>query len=135
MIMKKVSFLSIGVLMTILFMTWGCEDDSTDSTDVCSAFEAPTCSELTFTACSDEDGNDYYQYSGTDYYCSDYDKATDSVDCQSTIDTIVSLSGCTAALDLTDDINLKSASISYASFLLNAMEEVRAEAKAAAGCE
>ncbi len=132
--MKKVSFLSIAVLMASLFLTWGCEDDTDSSDDVCSAFTAPTCSTLTFTTCSDENGDIYYEYDGTQYYCKDYDLDTDTVECQSTADTIVSLTDC-VAMDLTGNISLKSAQMSYASFLLSAKDEVVAAAKAAAGCE
>ncbi len=135
--MKKVSFLSILVVITSLLMTWGCEDD-TESGDYCSLFDdVPSCPSFSFTACSDDDGNDYYLIDGdtVKYYCSVYDKETDTVTCQSTVDTLVSLSGCAEAMDFADDISLKSARISYASFLLDAMDEVRAEARAAAGCE
>ena len=132
MIMKKVRFLSIGLLMTILLVTWSCEEETSD--DVCSAFQAPSCSTLTFTTCEDESGNIYYQYDGKDYFCKDYDLSTDTVECQSTIDKIVSLSNCVATTDFSDELSLKSARISYVSFLLNAKEEVHAKAIAAAGC-
>ncbi len=134
MIMKKVVFLPISLLMMLLVLTWGCEDDSTedDTTDEsCVRFDSPTCSELTFNACSD-DGGDYYEYEEAKYYCSDYYEEGDEDDCSGAAAQIVVDSGCATT---TSSVSTKSALMSsYTSFVLDAMIEVRAQAKAAAGC-
>ncbi len=130
--MKKVILLPISLLMMLTFLTWSCEDDSDDSTeDYCERFDSPSCTDLTFSACSDDNG-DYYEYEGTKYYCSTYYTEGDADECDGASEQIVVVSGCAASA--ASAVELKSAMTSYSSFVLNAMIQVREEAKAAAAC-
>ncbi len=142
MIMKKVILLPISLLMLLMFITWGCEDEATDDTEddaVCVAGAADECPALSFNACSDSNG-DYYEYNDTKYYCDDYseqdevDENGDAIECSGAAASIVTASGCATSTASVGSVSLKSAKASYVSFLLEAMDQVRAEAKAAAGC-
>ncbi|MCW3787540.1 hypothetical protein [Plebeiibacterium sediminum] len=131
--MKKVVLLPISLLMILSLLTWSCEDDNDDTTgeDSCVRFDSPTCVDLSFSACSDDNG-DYYLYEGDKYYCSDYYTAGDANECSGASEQIVIDSGC--AVSASSGMELKSAMSSYTSFVLNAMIEVKAQAKEAAGC-
>ena len=126
--MKKAFLLPISLVITLSLLTWACEEDETGD-ETCVAFDSPVCADLSFSACSDDNG-DYYEYNGSKYYCSTYYTSGDSDSCSGAADKIVEVSGCAA----TSGVVLKSAQESYVSFVLNAMKEVRAQAKAAAGC-
>ncbi len=127
--MKKVFLLPITLVMVLGLLTWSCEDDSSD--EICEKFDSPVCSDLSFSACSDDNG-DYYLYEGTKYYCSSYYTEGDSDECTGASEKIVEVSGC--ASSSTSGVTVKSAMTSYTSFMLAAMNEVRALASEAAGC-
>jgi len=120
--MKKIKLFA-GLIVALLFILSSCEEESND---VCSKFESPNCSALIFTVCSDGD-SDYLKYDGKDYPCVTENGEEDI--CDNEADAIINDAGCSASL-----INLKTSSVSYKSFVLNAVKKVRAEAIAAAGC-
>ncbi|GAF03566.1 hypothetical protein [Saccharicrinis fermentans] len=127
--MKKMFLLPIALGMVLSFITWGCEDEEEDA--FCEAFTSPECSELSFNACSDENG-DYYENGDVKYYCSEYYEDGDEDECDGAADQLILDSGCVSSSE--SSASLKSATLSYKSFVLSAMAEVRTQAKFAAGC-
>ena len=120
--MKKAELL-LGIIFILSLVVTGCKDDDDD--DVCARFDSPTCPALVFTTCSDGT-NDYLIYDGDEIPC--IEEAGESDVCDNEADNIIEQSGCLNAS------NLKSAKASYKSFVLGAMNQIRAEAMAAAAC-
>lgn len=121
--MKRTFFLPVTLLLALLFVTVACENDD-DNDPICEAFESPDCPSLIFTACSDGD-RDYLEYNDKKYYCE-----SEGIDpCEDAAQEIISEAECTAP----SAAMLKSGS-SHEYFVLGAIAKVRAEARAAAGC-
>ncbi|MBN2164946.1 MAG: hypothetical protein JW717_01580 [Marinilabiliaceae bacterium] len=125
--MKKAVLWPLSLLAILLIITWSCEEDSDDAT--CVQFVHPECVSMDFNACTDDKG-DYYEYNNEKYYCSDYFTTGDSDPCEGAADQLALDTGCATSASVG---NTKS-TLSYTNFVINAMIQVRAEAKAAAGC-